>query len=68
MSSGVLPLPIRFASSQTAVPSVSACRFRALEPAPLEAEVQKGTMVLPETSMPSSRVYRIRGAWPCQMG
>ncbi len=36
--------PVRFA------------RLSALEPAPLDMEVQKGTMVFPETSMLSGRV------------
>ena len=68
MSSAVLPLSMRFTSRQAAVSPVSARRFSALEPAPLEPEVQNGRMVLPDTSMPSSSVYRIFGACPCQMG
>ena len=59
--SAVLWLSIRAARSQEA-PFVAFSRLEALEPAPLDAEVQKGTMVFPETSTPSSRVYRIFGA------
>ena len=68
ISSAVLRLSIRVTSSHSASPAETACRFFALEPAPLEAEVQNGITVLPPRSIPSTRVYRIFGACPCQIG
>ena len=54
-------------SSQTA-PEVKLWRSAALEPIPLLAEVQKGTMVFPLQSQLSRKVEMILGASPFQMG
>ena len=56
MPSAVSRLLMRLAGSQFTVSSASACRLVSLLPTPLEAVVQKGMIVLPDTSTLSRKV------------